>query len=94
MRPENHAHRFEEILKPKLQASAASGAKTLRSQNRQRAKIRFSLNGFRVVHGRLISDSSSADFNFILISGTVLPLQFERLFNPQHSRCALFLTLI
>jgi hypothetical protein len=53
MRPQNHARRFEEIFKTELQASAASSANTLRSQNRQRAKIRLSLNGLQVVHGRL-----------------------------------------
>jgi hypothetical protein len=38
-----------------LQGFEASSAKTLQSQNHQRAKIRFLLNGFRVVHGRLYS---------------------------------------
>jgi hypothetical protein len=35
-----------------LQGSDASGAKILQSQNRQSAKIRLSVNHFRVVHGR------------------------------------------
>src|SRR3954447_25267674 len=55
MRPQNHACRFEEIFKIKLQASAASSAKTLRSQNRPRAKYRLRLNGLRLVHGRLFT---------------------------------------
>ena len=36
-----------------LQASEASRAKILQSQNRRRAEIRLLLNDFRVVHGRL-----------------------------------------
>src|SRR5690349_17934375 len=55
MRQQNHACRFEEIFKTKLQASVASAAKTLRSQNRLRAKIRLFFNGLQVVHGRLLS---------------------------------------
>jgi hypothetical protein len=51
----------DKIFKTKLQASAASGAKTLPSQNRQRTKIRHSLNGLQVVHGRLTSRVLAAE---------------------------------
>jgi hypothetical protein len=58
MRQQNHACRFEEIFKTKLQASVASAAKTLRSQNRLRAKIRLFFNGLQVVHSRLFQSAS------------------------------------
>jgi hypothetical protein len=56
-RPQNHAHRFDEIFKTKLQGSGVSSAKTLQSQNRQRAEIRLSLNGLQVVQRATIESS-------------------------------------
>jgi hypothetical protein len=60
--------RFEEIFKTKLQASVASAAKTLQSQNRLRAKIRLFFNGLQVVHGRLNRNSFARDVLVIAVT--------------------------
>jgi hypothetical protein len=53
MQPQNHACRFEEIFKTKLQASGRSDPETLRSQKHRRFKIRLLVKGLKVVHGQL-----------------------------------------
>src|ERR1700675_1985335 len=54
MRQRNHAPRFEEIAKMKLQAFRPSNPKSLQSQTSLRSKNRLPLNGLEGVHGRLI----------------------------------------
>src|ERR1700675_3513067 len=53
MRQRNHAPRFEEIAKMKLQAFRPSNPKSLQSQTSLRSKNRLPLNGLEGVHGRL-----------------------------------------
>src|SRR3979411_1222824 len=52
MRQRNHAPRFEEIAKMKLQAFRPSNPKSLQSQTSLRSKNRLPLNGLEGVHGR------------------------------------------
>src|ERR1700675_4570447 len=57
MRQRNHAPRFEEIAKMKLQAFRPSNPKSLQSQTALRSKNRLPLNGLEGVHGRLTNQS-------------------------------------
>src|SRR5579871_5493011 len=59
---QNHARRFEGILKMKLQASGAPDPKSLQSKNPFPRKTESPIKVLQVLHGRLMSlDPSTAD---------------------------------
>jgi hypothetical protein len=59
--PQNHACRFEGIVKMKLQGSEVQDHETLQSQIGKIAENRLPLSGLEIFHGRLSSSLNSRE---------------------------------